>query len=336
MGPAVQRFVLLAALAALLSGAAKPSVSQIKFDEMIYDFGEVYRGAELTHRFRFVNLGTGALNVQGVHAACGCTAVEVDKGKMYGAGESGYVDVKLDTADFSGSMLKTVTVHTNEQVLPERTLTLKAFVKAELEAIPPLADFGDTPTRGGAVVDVSLKTLNAFKLEVGDLVFDERSLEVTKQVTDGGAVLKIKLKDGLKPGFLKETILVKTNAKHLPELKIPVRATVKGAIEAAPGYVEFGAISPSEQAKRSITLTGARGFEVTGSRVELLVNGRKIEGADGVVGVKLPPPGGSSKQLVVEVKNPSRYPGAMHGKVFLKTTDPEQQEVSVDIYAFFR
>ena len=254
---------LSAALGVAVPGAAYADSNRqqgnLKFEASSIDFGSVYRGSQLSHRFRFTNAGAGLLTVQGVHAACGCTAVEVEKGKKYQPGESGFVEVKFDTTDFAGSVVKVVTVMSNEKLLPDRTLTLKAFVKTEIEADPPLADFGDTNSRESAVKTVRIKAIQAeggtaTKLDVKDLAFNASALDATIAKDGDGWLLTIKLKPGLAPGFLKETVVIRNNSRYLKELPVPVRATVRGNIEFMPNYLEFGAIAPSEAAKRSITM----------------------------------------------------------------------------------
>lgn len=316
--------------------AVSKKISTIKFDELSFDFGQVYRGDQLTHRFRFTNIGDGALQIQGVHAACGCTAVEVDRGKSYGPGESGFVDIKLDTADFGSALVKTVTVMTNERVMPDRTLTLRAFVKTDIDVNPPLADFAEVISGKSTTQIIALKPLNGFKLEVLSVIANEQMLDVKTDKVGDGYTLSVSLKDDVKPGFFKETIIVKTNSPHLKELPIPVRATIKGAVETSPGYLEFGAINPSEQVRRSVTINSAKGIDIASTRTELMVNGRKVEDTAAMLKVTPGASQGDRRQLAIEITNPSRVPGAVHGKLFIKTTDPAQPEVAVDLYAFFR
>jgi hypothetical protein len=319
------------------SGAAKASPGTLKLEASSFDFGDVFRGSQLVHRFPFVNAGTAPITIQGVHAACGCTAVEVDKGRKYMPGDTGYVEVKLDTSDFAGSLVKTVTIMSDEKLLPDRTLTLRAHVKTEIDVDPPLADFGDTPSKTGAAKAIVLKPLDGFKLDVKELVYNQQTLDaaLTKQ-GDGSYLVTIKLKPGLPPGFLRETVIVRNNSSHLKELLVPVRATVKGNIDYAPTYLEFGAIPPSEAAKRAITMKGAGDFAITGSRTELNVNGRKVDDASKYIKVDAVPHDKDKRLVSVELRNAASLAGSVHGKLYLQTTDPDQKELTVDFYAFFR
>lgn len=325
---------------ACVTGGARAALQNngnMKFEDSSFDFGEVYRGTALTHRFKFINAGDGPLTMQGVHAACGCTAVEIEKGKSYAPGESGFVEVKLDTTDFAGTLVKTVTVMSSEKLLPDRTLTMKAYVKTELEASPPLADFGDVPSMNGATTSITIKPLGGFKLEVKDLVFNKDALEATVVKKDANEyTLTLKVKPGLKPGFLKEQVIVRNNSAHLPEMPVPVRATVKGNIDYAPAYLEFGAIAPKDNVKRSITMKGLSDFQITGTRTELIINGRKIDDAARFIHIETLAHEKEKKLVAVELRNAAQVAGSVHGKLVLTTSDPEQKELAVDFYAFFR
>lgn len=316
--------------------AADLAYGSLKFEDTSHDFGDVYRGNQLVYAFKFVNGGQGPLTIQGVHAACGCTAVEIDKGKKYQPGESGVVEVKLDTTDFAGNLVKSITVLSNEKLLPDRTLTLRAFVKAEIEAVPPLADFGDAPSSQVATRIIRIKTIGGAKVDVKDLVYNQDVMTATIVKDGDGWNLTVGLKSGLTPSFLKETIIVKNTSTHLKELPIPVRANIKGNIDYAPAYLEFGAIAQDDVARRSLTMRGATDFNIVGTRAELIVNGRRID--DSTKFLKIDAlPHEKDKQLVsIELKNVASVSGSVHGKLIFATSDPAQKELAVDFYAFFR
>lgn len=313
-------------------------VGNLKFDNLSHDFGTIYRGQTVNYRFVFVNTGQGPLVIQGVHAACGCTAVEVDKNKKYLPGESGFIEVKLDTTSFIGPIVKTVTVLSNEKLLPDRILTLSADIKTDLIADPPLLDFGDIYSKEGAVKSININAIPPFTLKISDLIFNKNlfNASIVSSGTGTKAVLQVSLKPGLSPKFIVDTIVVKTNSKHLAELPIPIRANIKGNIEFAPHYLEFGAIEPLDQARRSLSLKGLADFNVTGSRVEMIVNGQKIENSEKQLTISTLSHEKSKKLVSVSLKNSLGVAGSVHGKLFLQTTDNDQKELAVDFYAFFR
>ena len=332
-------------LASLLGAGLRPAgvwaaegltYGSLKFEENDFDFGEVFRGSEQSHRFKFTNLGPGPLTIQGVHAACGCTVAQVEKGRTYQPGEGGQVDIRLDTTNFAGPLVKTVTVMSNEALLPDRTLTLKARIKSEVEAIPPLFDFGDVRPASGATRTVRIRAVTAPKLVVEDLVYNKElfAAELVQEKDDW--LITLKLSPKVAPGFLKEQVSVRNSSLHLRSLPLPVRANVLGNIDFKPDYLEFGAIGQGEVAKRSVTLRGTLPFELTGSRVDLLINGTRLADSAPLIKVETTRKGKDEQIVAIDLKNTAKTVGSVHGKVYLQTTDPTQREILFDFYAFFR
>ena len=318
--------------------AAPLAYGSLKFDESTFDFGDVYRGSALVHRFRFVNGGPGPLVIHGVHAACGCTAAEVDKGRRYEPGQSGYVEVTLNTTDYMGSLLKTVTVMSNEKPIPDRTLTLKAFVKGEVEADPPLIDFGDVRAAVGGkqVIRVRPVPATAAPVAVRELLYNRSVFEAAAVASGKEWVVAVILKPGHAPGFLKETLRIRNDSRHLSELPVPIRANIIGNIDASPAYLEFGAIDARGAESRTLTLKSLTPFDIKGSRAELKLNGKALPEGGSLVKVVPKPFADGQRPVVLELKHGAGLVGNIHGRVVLTTSDPAQREVSVDFYAFFR
>ena len=304
---------------------------------MSHDFGRVTRGAKLTTRFQFSNVGKGPLVVHGVHASCGCTAAETTKGREYAPGDSGSIEVTFDSTDFAGRVSKTVTVMTNEKNLPDRTLTVLATVVAEFEANPPMVDFGEVASTDGAARTIVIKTLpGAPQFRVEKLNFNTNILDVSHRIEGGLVYLDVKLKKDAPAGFVRETIRVANNSRTLRELPVPVRGTIRGNIELAPRYVEFGAIAPSDKSTRTIVLKAQKDFEVLAIKPELNINGSRIEDASQLVKVNASNTDKQKRQVSIDLINAAGQAGSVHGKLVMDTSDPQQKQVVVDFYAFFR
>jgi len=66
------------------------SQSQISFENLICDLGEVGTGSKNACEFKFTNKGKSVLNITGIKNTCGCTVPELEK-KQYAPGESGTI-----------------------------------------------------------------------------------------------------------------------------------------------------------------------------------------------------------------------------------------------------
>jgi len=319
-----------------LSAARERKTPQIRFDSTSMDFGMVSRGQKLSHTFRFSNVGKAPLVIHGVHAPCGCTVADVNTAKSYQPGDSGVVEVAFDTTDFSGPVTKIVTVMTNEKHLPDRNITLRATVVPEFKIDPPLADFGDVIVGKGAETSLIITPASGFSPVFEKLRFDAENLDANI-IQDGSKwTLSIKLKPAARTGFYKSTLFAMNNSKSLPELPIPIRASVKGPIEFTPRYLEFGTVTQTESQKRSLTLRGTQDFNINSTRVELNVNGDRVKDSAGAIKVEVVPSDVQKKVVSIEVLNNLKKIGSVHGRIFLETSDAAQKEIAVVFYAFFK
>ncbi|APJ04276.1 DUF1573 domain-containing protein [Silvanigrella aquatica] len=124
-------------------------IPRAEFDSTRYDFGDIYRGQRLLHTYKFQNTGNGTLVFSNIHAACGCmnTKIYADDGKtaknIFKPNETGVVNVEFNSQDFSGNLIRTITLETNMgSSSPTVTLTVTANVLQELTSNPSLLYVG--------------------------------------------------------------------------------------------------------------------------------------------------------------------------------------------------
>ena len=315
--------------------AAQP---KINFTNTSHDFGQVFQGQKMTISFNFVNSGEGPLVIHGVHAGCGCTAVEVEKGRPYQPGEKGSVNITFDSANFAGPVTKIITVMTNQKLTPDRTLTIRANVVQEIGATPPLVDFGDLLVGETKDATVIIKSTNRQNLTVGTLRYNKD--RITAAIEPRSAFewkLKVTIKPQTQAQFVKETIYIANSSNHLKELPIPVRANIKNGVETVPSYIEFGAVARGEKIRRTVTISGVDPEKIKASETTLHVNGEKVKDfANFVVIDKGTGTNKSEIKFTIELKNQTTQPGNVHGRLLFKSDDTKTGEVPVDFYAFFR
>ncbi len=109
---------------------AAPLVTQapgrLVFEHGFFDFGTVVEGDIVKHTFKFKNDGAGKIKIVKTETSCGCTTANGAL-KEYAAGESGEMEVVVDTKGKKGIIVKTVTVtlENNEAVTVDLSLTMK-------------------------------------------------------------------------------------------------------------------------------------------------------------------------------------------------------------------
>ncbi len=101
---------------------------KITFDHKDFDFGLIFEGEEVSHKYKFENTGGKALIISDVSATCGCTIPSYTK-KPIAPGEEGVVEVKFNSSGRNGMQHKSVIVLSNTQ--PNR---IELTFVAEIEA----------------------------------------------------------------------------------------------------------------------------------------------------------------------------------------------------------
>ncbi|MEE2954127.1 MAG: DUF1573 domain-containing protein [Bacteroidota bacterium] len=98
----------------------------IEIQEESFDFGEIYEGEIVQHKFKVTNIGDGSLIITSVKASCGCTVARWSK-ESIPSGKDGFVEVTFDSKNRKGIQKKTITLLTNS--IPNITvLTIKGNV----------------------------------------------------------------------------------------------------------------------------------------------------------------------------------------------------------------
>lgn len=105
--------------------AAQKPATPVKWNEVVYDFGEIKKGVPVSHDFTFTNTTKSVVLITNVKASCGCTATDYTKTPVK-PGETAYVKATFNAAT-SGNFSKTVTVTLNENESPV-VLTIKGKV----------------------------------------------------------------------------------------------------------------------------------------------------------------------------------------------------------------
>ena len=217
----------------------------IHFYEKSIDFREVNRGSQLTHTFKFKNSGTGPLAIQGVHTSCGCTTVTPYKDKVFNPGEEGSIEVTFDTSDFKGEVKKTVTIMTNNPLSYPTVLTLKASIKEEFTALPPVIDFGKIKATDKIKKEIIVQSnLPSLELEISEVEYDTEDLSINHFKRGNQWIVEVTVNPSSPKGRFNHRVLIHNNSSSLSKLPVLVLGEIIKDISFSPKYLEFGAALP--------------------------------------------------------------------------------------------
>ena len=105
---------------------AKVQGAGMAFENETIDYGTIAHNADGKREFVFVNNGTKPLIITNTQGSCGCTVPTSPK-EPIAPGAKGIIGVKYAT-DRVGPFSKTVTVTSNAEGQPTKTLTIKGNV----------------------------------------------------------------------------------------------------------------------------------------------------------------------------------------------------------------
>ncbi|MBN2243934.1 MAG: DUF1573 domain-containing protein [Acidobacteria bacterium] len=198
-------------------------VASIAYDDSVKDFGKVMQGEMLEHVFGFSNRGSGTLEILGVEATCGCQTNTLSDTQIL-PGQSGRIEINVDTALLSGSIEETARVTTNDPRRRKVFFTIKADVQPEIRVSSPSVYFGDVPEGELAAREVTLTVAAGKSIEILSARSSEDGVAVKLEPVpeSGGKTVRLIAthKGDGKFGYRTGSITVKTTSTLTPELSI--------------------------------------------------------------------------------------------------------------------
>jgi hypothetical protein len=138
-------FVLISCILLLQTGCQQQAKSEfaakskkpsprITFEKEFYDFGEVGPNRKNIGQIKFTNTGEALLKITKVDRCCG-VVTRLDK-MEYQPGESGTLQVEWNSGPMPSTMSRKLTIHSNDPMTPETTLSLMAKVVLQIDWEP--------------------------------------------------------------------------------------------------------------------------------------------------------------------------------------------------------
>jgi hypothetical protein len=193
------------------------------FDGLAKDFGKVMQGEMLKHVFSFINKGSSTLEILGVGPSCGCQATSLSA-KQIQPGQSGQIEVSVDTAILIGAINESVNIITNDPQRPSIFLSMKADVQPEIRVSSPSIYFENVPKGEEVTKEVMLAIAAERSIKILSAESSDESVTVKLEPVPGSDGKKVKLtathKSDGKIGYRFENITVRTTSYVTPELSI--------------------------------------------------------------------------------------------------------------------
>lgn len=204
-----------------LSGQDK--TPSMVFDNPVKDFGKVMQGETIKHVFSFSNKGSSTLQLLSVEPSCGCQAASLSA-KQIQAGQSGQIEVTVDTAGLTGAIEKSVNILTNDPRRSSVSLSIRADVQPEIIVSSPSIFFENVPKGVEVTKEVIITVAAERSIKILSAESTDESVIVKLEPLPDTEGKKVKLiatqKGDGKIGYRSGTIIIKTTSYLTPELSI--------------------------------------------------------------------------------------------------------------------
>lgn len=240
------------------------------FTELKHDFGNVPRGAKVSHKFYLNNRTTEELQLIDVRASCGCTTGQILT-PVVPPGKVGVVEAWMDTRNFVGpkptKLFVTVVSSSGRQA--EASLGVMSNILPDIVLNPGSIDFGSvtrgqTPSQTMTIERVDNPNWRFTRMVSASQAIHAQLKEVSRQSNRVAYLLTVGLKPDAVPGLLRDEIQILTNDPGSPVVPVLVTGVVRGALSASPSTLNLGRTASSGVLRGRILVRGAQPFVITG------------------------------------------------------------------------
>jgi hypothetical protein len=330
--------VLLCLAAAVGAQETGPSGPKLMVPEKVIDEGTVAKGTVVEANFKLVNEGTETLVVKAVRPTCGCTVADYDR--EVSAGGEGWLKAKLDTADFSGPVSKSILVMTNDPQDPTITLVIKAVVKPYIEVLPrPLIRFNAVTYEGMSQTVTVVSDDDERDFKVTNVESSVPYLETSVRKLGSDELLRgrsetqyevvMTLTDDAPSGPVNAQLVVSTDHPEAPKVVVKVYGVIRALLHVTPPQVQFGTVEAKAKPGRNVIVVNNRSDGSSTQVTSAQINDPAFEVEVSVIEE------GRRYQVTVAVK-PDAEPGVKDTVLVLATTDSVIPELTVPVRASIR
>ena len=258
--------------------ATNAMVPHIEFSTNVYEFGRVKAGDPVKYTYYFTNTGNALLEVTDVRPSCGCTTAG-EWTKKVEAGATGSIPIQFNSANYSGTVLKTVTVTSNDKQKPTTVLQLKGTIWKPIELAPAYTVLNIPPDAPSASTVVRIVNNMDQPLEVFDPQLSSQSFNAVLKTNQPGKefALTITTVPPLSPGNTQGKVVLKTSATNNPMLEVPFWANVQPVLMVIPQQITLPQAPLATKSTPSITIQNNSTNAVTLSEPAINIPGVEVQ-----------------------------------------------------------
>lgn len=291
------------------------------FEGTRHDFGAVPRGSIVVHQFRWRNATTKCLEVCEIQSSCSCVRAQAFP-RVLEPGESGSIEVEMDTRQFVGT--KSVEVQVRMEPGPRLvTLQVCAQSRPEVSVSPGNIRFAAQQPVGILERSLDIEYLGVLDWQIVEIrnpypFLSARLEPLYRRSGEVGYRLRVRLKENAPVGDWLAVLTLRTNDPAWPVFPVQVEGHLRPAITATPGRLHLTSAShcPTQQ---HIVLRADEPFRI-------------VEVCEVPAGLVVEVGSERSQNLhVVTVRRTTQGSFSSGGVIRLATDCPQQPQVTIPV-----
>lgn len=309
--------------------------------ETTYDFGTVFKGEEVVHKFTIENRGGSDLLLNKIKPACGCTYVDHDK--KIAPGGKGLVTLKVNTSKLrAGKQAKRADIFSNDPKTPKQQVTMKGTVATAFEATPSSPRFEILRGQEEAQT-VKLKRAGKLEFKIKEVKTQNNRVNVELKEIKKDEEYELLVTAGAdtdtKNPYLSDRIVVEVEGADGRTMSqdIPVTIRFKDVISVTPRTLYFrrNEVKPLREKKvekieKTVVIKSEGGDDHT-------FNVKKVSATEERFKIKLETvKEGKEYKITVELDSlpEDSTVRSLKGDLKIETDDPSKPEVTMRVLAF--
>jgi hypothetical protein len=215
----------------------------LQFAEPVHDFGKIKSGDVIKHTFAFTNAGTQTLEITDVRPQCGCTTAG-DWSRKVEPGQSGTIPIQFNSANFAGTVMKSVTVTCNDPNHLTTTLQIKGTIWKPIDVTPTyvyMNPFIESPSNETRIVRI-VSNLEE-PIDLSDLHSSNPAFEADLKTVRPGKEFEMQI-TALAPFSatpVSGLVSVKTSSTNMPVINVTASLMPQQALSIIPNQITLPA-----------------------------------------------------------------------------------------------
>lgn len=303
--------------------------SQMLTDHRDHDFGSVAKLSRQEHIFEFVNPLDTDLYVESASASCRCTIPTVLT-PVVKPGETAQIKAVFDTRGFEGNRGATVRVRIRRNQpyheSAELLLSVKGLIRRDVVMDPGEFGFGYMKAGSSGTRTMVIKYAGNPQWQIQEARPSSDHLKVTLQETMRNPsrnrvdyTITVESGPELPKGDINEQIVLITNDANMPQLSVPVTGRIKVGIEAAD--IRLGNLEQGKPIERKLLVKGDTAFAIVGIQ-------------SSTPAIQFAPVDRAHRAVhMLSYRVDTAKTGSLSGTIQLRTTDPDQPELTLSVGA---